>query len=104
MPYGARPGVVQEWTQLIWRLKATIEAYTIDASVANRMHMLGAWAVVLRVFHPAVLRSTGGGGKEGARRVRAALRRWNEGRYDECYERPLRERVLCCVSDRRAMH
>ena len=26
--------------------------------------------------------------------MRAALRRWNEGRYDECYERPLRERVL----------
>ena len=58
------------------------------------MHMLGAWAIALRVFHPAVLRNTGGGGKEGARRVRAALRLWHEGRYDICYDRPLRERVL----------
>ena len=86
---------MQEWTQLIKRLRAAVDAHHDNPTeLIDRMHMLGAWAIALRVFHPAVLRNTGGGGKEGARRVRAALRLWHDGRYDLCYDRPLRERVL----------
>ena len=58
VPFGARPAVVQEWTQLIKRLRAAVDAHHDNPTELNRMHMLGAWAIALRVFHPAVLRNT----------------------------------------------
>ena len=41
VPFGARPAVVQEWTQLIKRLRAAVDAHHDNPTELNRMHMLG---------------------------------------------------------------
>eukprot|EP01052_Picozoa_sp_SAG31_P007433 SAG31_NODE_354_length_17223_cov_18.708771_19_plen_514_part_00 len=81
VPYDSRPYVISRYCQAVQDLQWATEAYEKEETDANRKVMLGTWTILLRVFPLALCRDRGGGGKTGARKIRAVARVWDEGDY-----------------------
>ena len=59
VPYGVRPAVVSAFVECV-------DALRVAMTTSDTDRIVGAWVVVLRLFHPAVLADRNGGGKAGA--------------------------------------
>ena len=82
VPYGVRPAVVSAFVECV-------DALRVAMTTSDADRVVGAWVVVLRLFHPAVLADRNGGGKAGAWRTKRKLDAWDAGCYMECYRREL---------------
>ena len=98
VPYGARPAVVAAFVE-------GVNAVQIAKRTGDEERLIGAWVVILRLFHPVVLNDKCGGGRSGAKKVLGKLKDWDEGDYAGSYMRAreqsmtLKQKVEWAVGD-----